>query len=131
MKRIGISVALAAILTAVIIWTVGFSVISVSAESVKYLNGDANGDEDVNIVDVTVIQRLLVESIPDNDEMIRVRGDVDKNGLEIIDATHIQRYLASYGNPYQIGKTLIYTPSGSGDNTEPTRGDNELPEDIL
>ena len=133
--------ALFILLAAIIVSMVGFSAFSVGAadssalaktgaQQVKYLNGDADGDGYVTIIDVTVIQRFLVNAYHDADGMLKIRGDVDKNGLDITDATYIQRYLAQIGNPYQVGKALFYTPQDGGEVT-PTRDPDELPEDIV
>ena len=74
-----------------------------SASVIKYINGDADGDGDISIFDATCLQRLLAEIIRDTDGMIAIRGDVDKNGLSITDATLIQRYLANFPDSHQIG----------------------------
>lgn len=71
---------------------------------VTYLRGDADGDGEVTILDATVIQRRLVELLtPSFDERA---ADVDGDGLNIVDATLIQRYLAEFDNIYHIGETV-------------------------
>lgn len=63
--------------------------------------GDADGDGKVTINDVTAIQRCLA--------MYTVKGfnengaDIEGDGLDILDATRIQHYLAAYHNPWSIG----------------------------
>lgn len=77
--------------------------------AIEYLDaalrlGDADGDGDVMVLDVTAIQRKLagmrVESF--NEKAANLSG----NGLDITDATYIQRYLAGIETPYPIGKYI-------------------------
>ena len=69
------------------------------------IRGDIDDSGEVDIVDVTVLQRCLVDLITPDAGMI-ARGDVDGNGdLESIDATYIQRFLVNI-NPYKIGQSL-------------------------
>ena len=66
-------------------------------EPIYYLRGDADGDEEISIIDATTIQRLLAGIIEDYEGMIAIRGDSDcDNELSILDATMIQRYLAGF-----------------------------------
>lgn len=72
----------------------------------SYLLGDADGDDEVTVIDVTLIQRNLASfAVPEtfNDKAADVDGD-DK--VTILDATFIQRYLADMSVPYQIGETI-------------------------
>ena len=70
--------------------------------SLVYLRGDADNDSKVTIIDATVIQKKLAS--------IKVRSfnekaaDIDGKGLDITDATKIQRYLAGYADPDHIGE---------------------------
>ena len=84
------------------------AVLPVSADTIRYMRGDANGDGVVNINDVTFIQRYLVDLETDPQGTIWRNGDVDGNGLDINDATKIQGYLAEFDDPYSIGKTVIF-----------------------
>lgn len=84
------------------------AVLPVSADTIRYMRGDANGDGVVNINDVTFIQRYLVDLETDPEGIIGRNGDVDGNGLDINDATKIQGYLAEFDDPYSIGKTVIF-----------------------
>lgn len=72
-----------------------------------YVLGDADGDGEVTIMDATVVQKVLVFLIDDTDGSIAHRADIDGNGLEITDATRIQRYLAGLPNPYGIGEKIF------------------------
>ena len=63
-------------------------------EGITYLIGDSDGDGSVTIVDATLIQRVLVELEYDADGMITLRADSVGDGLDILDATRIQRFLA-------------------------------------
>lgn len=56
--------------------------------------GDLNGDWNVDIIDVTLIQSILAQ-IHDKTPQLEYLGDVDQDGaLSIIDATNIQLWLA-------------------------------------
>ena len=72
-----------------------------------YLRGDADGDGIVSIMDATHIQRCLAKFEIDDPEAVTVRGDVDGDGLTILDATSIQRKLADMGDPYSIGEKIF------------------------
>lgn len=69
----------------------------------RYLIGDADGDELVTIFDVTVIQRLFSRLTDDPYGLIAMRGCVTGEGLDITDATLIQRKLAILKVDYPIG----------------------------
>lgn len=69
-----------------------------------HIAGDADGDGVVTIFDATKVQRVLADFDEEDPDAVRIRGDVDGNGLDIFDATAIQRYLAEMGNPYDIGE---------------------------
>ena len=58
-----------------------------------YKIGDANGDEKVNVADITVIQKYLANRLQLSDEQL-IACDVNKDGVvNIEDATLIQKYL--------------------------------------
>lgn len=100
------------------------AVISAAAES-SYIRGDADGDGTVSVLDATVIQRQLAHlSTSAFDE---IAADVDSNGLDILDATGIQRYLACYENLYGIGEKVITTLETSHPVEKPTQDEYELP----
>ena len=69
---------------------------------VMFLCGDADGDGEVTISDVTMVQRCLAELVP-ADEALLQRADVTGGGLTVDDATAIQRYLAEFDGEYGIG----------------------------
>lgn len=126
MKRLGlIGLALICLLSAI------GMIVPVSAAS-SYLRGDADGDGVVTIRDATTIQRRLVEiPTPSFDERA---ADVDGDGLNITDATSIQRYLAQFENIYHIDETVtIPDPTTPQPTTpqpttpQPTRDPYELP----
>lgn len=70
--------------------------------------GDADGDGEVSIIDVTIIQRYLAGITVNVPEAVILRnGDVDGNEkLEIIDATWIQRSLVNMEIPYAVGTKI-------------------------
>ena len=101
-------------------------ILPVSAAS-SYVRGDADGDGTVTIMDATVIQRRLVElPTPNFDERA---ADVDGDGLNITDATWIQRYLAEFDNIYHINETVTVPDPTTPQPTvpQPTRDPYELP----
>lgn len=71
----------------------------------SHIGGDADGDGYVTILDATKVQRVLADFDEEDVDAVRIRGDVDGNGLDIFDATSIQRFLADMDNPYDIGET--------------------------
>ena len=73
-----------------------------SAQTVTFLIGDADGNGEVNIIDSTIIQRVIAKIIDDSDGMISLRGDIDENGLSIDDATLLCRYLANIHLDYPV-----------------------------
>ncbi len=79
--------------------------ITVVSDGDALLLGDADGDGEVTILDVTYIQRQLA-SIP-TPAFYEEAADVDGDGeVAIIDATHIQRWLASIPSIDRIGEPI-------------------------
>ena len=67
--------------------------------------GDADGDGEVTISDVTCIQRALAEWT--DSSCSEKAADIDGNGkLEITDATLLQQWLAEMNVAYSIGEEL-------------------------
>ena len=73
-------------------------------ESSTIILGDVDGDGFVTIIDVTMIQRKLVQ-LPVY-SFNEKAADIDSDGLDITDATKIQRYLAEFDDPYHIGEVI-------------------------
>lgn len=68
--------------------------------------GDVNDDSDVNICDVTAIQRHLAE-LEQLDDLSLLAADANRDGkVDISDATAIQMFLAKYEVPYPISKHI-------------------------
>ena len=88
------------------------------AKIVTYYNGDADGDNNITIMDVTTIQRVLKNLCDDADGFIGVRADIDRNGLNLSDAIAVQHYLAGFEDPHKIGSETNWI----------VKSDNELPE---
>ena len=79
----------------------------------KYLLGDADCDNDITIVDATVIQRTLV-SLP-NPIFDQKLADCDGDDvLTIFDATAVQRYLADMPCPQGVGKPYPSESAAAG-----------------
>ena len=76
-----------------------------------YFKGDADGDRKVTIIDATRIQMLLADIAVADPDGIRLRGDVNGGGLDILDATAIQRFLADMGNEHGIGEVVELSPA--------------------
>lgn len=70
-----------------------------------YVIGDADGNGEITISDVTKLQRILAEFETDEDGTIARRCDVNGGGLDISDVTAIQRKLAEYDDSLNIGET--------------------------
>ena len=74
---------------------------------VEILLGDADGDNDVSILDATRIQRWLASYNDGNEEQVLLCGDTDRDGdVSILDATMIQRWLAQFTVPTPIGEVI-------------------------
>ena len=74
-----------------------------------YILGDTNGDNMVDIRDVTAIQRYLA-GFP-AESFNEAAADIDGNGVSITDATLIQSYLADFETELPIGCIVIETVS--------------------
>lgn len=76
----------------------------VCLSSDTYLRGDSDGDGIVTIVDATIIQRKVVDiPVPFINEKA---ADVDGDGLDVVDATSIQRYLLDFENIHHINEIV-------------------------
>ena len=72
-----------------------------------HLLGDVNGDGNVDISDVTMIQQYAAEIPLQNPGLVRLCGDVNNDGnVDINDATEVQKYIADYDIPYPIGEPV-------------------------
>ena len=75
-----------------------------------YVLGDANGDGEITLMDATVIQRYL-SCLPVSDPDIVTRnGDITGEGIEVSDATWIQRHVDKMVIPYEVGKVVTIYP---------------------
>ena len=93
------------------------SVVISSAAGGSYMRGDADGDSQVTVYDATAVQRKLAGM--NVSPFAERAADIDGNGLDITDATKIQRYAAHMSDPYHIGEFV--------DPTQPTTDEYELP----
>ena len=118
---------------AVLCCALSLALISLSANAVntdnRFLRGDANGDGHVSIIDVTVIQRHLVqlEALSGADMLA---ANVDGGDLDIADAAAIQCFLAELDDPYHINEWVgvdSEEPSAQPTTVRIKPGDNELP----
>ena len=102
-KRIAILLCIAAFLIPMAALPVGAEV-----HEYEYVRGDANSDGQVDIRDVTMVQRVISELENDPNSVVERNCDVDDDGLSITDGTCMQRYLAEFADPYSIGKLFTY-----------------------
>ncbi|WP_405341936.1 leucine-rich repeat protein [Ruminococcus sp.] len=71
-------------------------------EAAVFILGDANGDNNVDVTDATIMQRYLA-NMHYIDEKVIMHGDVDGDGeISIQDVTFTLRYLACIEIPYPI-----------------------------
>ncbi len=96
-KRIAILLCIAAFL-------IPMAALPVGAAVYEYVRGDANSDGQVDIRDVTMVQRVISELENDPKGVVERNCDVNGDGLSITDVTCMQRYLAEFTDPYSIGK---------------------------
>lgn len=80
--------------------------IKVIVDNLNFYTGDVDGNDSIDIVDVTVLQRALIGLyISKYNEYL---ADADNDGsVNIIDATAIQRYLANFEGTWSIGKSNL------------------------
>ena len=86
-------------------YTVDFSVVT---DPTKYMAGDADDDWEITVLDATLIQKTLAMLIDDTDGKISVRGDLYGEGLNILSATAIQKYIALIDCGVSIGEIKNY-----------------------
>nr|WP_316621710.1 DUF5301 domain-containing protein [uncultured Ruminococcus sp.] len=70
--------------------------------SYEYLRGDADGDGIVDMLDVTTLQRALVNIKVDDDGHMALRAAMNGESIEITDATILQRYFAAIDVPFEL-----------------------------
>ena len=105
----------------------GTLLLQTNASADSYITGDADGDGVVSVLDVTCVQRMLARlESADADKVLR--ADTDGNGLDIADATAIQRYLAEYDDASPVGQTVI-TPDPTKP-TDPTVAETTDPDEL-
>ena len=81
-----------------------FIFISLDTSDTESKPGDADGDGEITVKDVTEVQFYLSNMTTQTDEETLMYADIDKNGrLEVIDTTWLQRYLVEMPIPYMIG----------------------------
>lgn len=99
--------------------------VTFTPDSDKYLLGDTDMDGMVTVMDSTHIQRKLAELKTDEYKHINYLGDSDNDGLNITDATRIQRYIAQIPIPYPVGGKLL------GLSGAPTEAPTEKPTEVV
>lgn len=71
-----------------------------------FVLGDVDLDNTVTIIDATCIQRYLVNIPVSHPEAIEIRGDINDDGLNILDVTLIQRFLTMKAGDYPINSMI-------------------------
>ena len=89
-----------------------FALVREPARSEIFRRGDADKSGEVEIVDVTAIQRrLALMRVASYNEQA---ADIDADGeIDVVDVMRIQRWLNLMGDPYRIGE-FIYSPQQGG-----------------
>ena len=105
MKRIAILICILCLMPAL------GMIPAANAAQQAYTVGDADGNGIIDVRDVTLIQRILAELVSDEAGTISQRGDVDEDGLNIADATQIQRYITGYRDGNRIGTQINPEPA--------------------
>ena len=78
-----------------------------TTSTVNYVIGDSNGNGVVDIIDATLVQRVLASFSYADEAGIRVRATIVGSELSIVDATVIQRYLAQFDvSQYHVGESV-------------------------
>ena len=81
---------------------------AVETSAYTYILGDADGNGDIEIVDATVVMRVVAEIVPDTDGKIAERCDIDGGGMDITSATWIQRWLAEIQHLGAVDSSELY-----------------------
>lgn len=103
----------------VVILLVSACVFNTSAALKPLMRGDINDDWNVDVIDVTMIQRILAQ-LDETSRRIEYIGDVDGDGyLSVFDATSIQMWMAGLISDEEIDvnylSTDIYVHDGYAD----------------
>lgn len=97
-----------------------------TAQSEGFILGDANLDGDINILDATHIQKMIVSLIESTDESNAAADVNGDNSVDIADATLIQKYCVGLINSF-VGSEPTTEPSGPAEdttaNTSPSTSD--------
>lgn len=75
----------------------------------SYRKGDVNGDGTIDVQDVTMLQKHLVDYDVDWSEKAAERAGIRGDELSIADATLIQGYLTEMETAYPIGEKMLHT----------------------
>lgn len=73
---------------------------------IVFRRGDADNDGKISVLDATKIQKVLASLETDTGFFVVRQGDVTGDGLDILDVTAIQKFLAGLGNPYHINELI-------------------------
>ena len=81
-----------------------FAVVA-GADVVLPVCGDIDGDGELSVYDVTIIQRYEAGMTVKSDAEMILHADVNGDGAtDVFDATYVQRYLASMDSPHPAGE---------------------------
>lgn len=71
-------------------------------EEIKGIIGDADGDENITIMDTTTVQKYLAKIITESDFEYKLCDCDNEGSVNITDATYIQFYLAHIDRPLSL-----------------------------
>lgn len=92
-----------------------------------YKIGDIDGNGIIDIVDATVIQGEVTSALSDSDGLIALRGDGNSDGLDIADATAVQRCALDLSCGYHVGVWVYPEAPTQAPSQKPTYDEYELP----
>ena len=108
--------------------TLAIAALPVSAGYNKaYRIGDADGNSVIDLVDATLIQKVVILNGDDSDGLIALRGDGNGDGLDVADATAVQRYALAMQCGYSVGKWVYPEEPTQAPTQKPTLDEYELP----
>ncbi len=74
-------------------------------DNAKIVLGDVNGDDKIDVADVTEVQKYIAGLVKFTDNQKKAVNAFDDEKIDIADATEIQKYIAGYEVNDNIGKT--------------------------
>ncbi len=101
-KGMSIMLVLAITMTSLI---AGNLTANAAEDNAKIVLGDVNGDDKIDVADVTEVQKFIAGLVKFTDNQKKAANAFDDEIIDIADATEIQKYIAGYDVNENIGKT--------------------------